>query len=680
MAIELWFGQFHIIDGIAHEEGPNIGVFEGAGATRGAPPIHVFVVVEPCGGAPAALCSTAVELVARGFGGPGQPITANLLRALTAVNEYVAGRRPQGAPATFGVGLTIMALRGQEAYLVQSGPSLAVLRAGSATRVIQPLTEDAGRPVGSLPRATPSIARAQLAPGDTVILLFSSAGRLVEHARLIQVAGMAPERALPDLYVRARGEQTFAALYVAALNPAEVAAVLRGETPAAEPVNLTAAVEEAAGPKPAPLPLPDEGRVAGQAPEGAAGGIQGWLGRVRGLRSGGSSDRTRQSALSSLVDRPPRFSRRQVALSLGLAAGGVLMLATIPALIRRGTSEEFDSLVASVERAVSQAESEADPARRRGLLERALTDLEAARTLRPEADLSILSERVTRQVADLDGVRELVDLVQLVDLAAPGLAAQAASQIAAGPLLYLLDAAGGRVIGLAREGDPRPVTVFQEGRPAGAVTTGKARHIAWWPAEGTRPGQLLVLDQSRRLFAVDEGGGIRTVALGDAAAWRSDTAMIAGSSHLYVLDGVAGQVWRYAQNANGFPSAPEALLNERGSLRDANGIGLVGGPVVSSLDGHLSRIVDGEARVFEVTALDRPLLAAGPPILNQGDGLYYIADRGNQRIVRMDAQGVFRGQLVHHRLAGLQALALDESGNALYALTGQSLVRASVPA
>ncbi len=74
----------------------------------------------------------------------------------------------------------------------------------------------------------------------------------------------------------------------------------------------------------------------------------------------------------------------------------------------------------------------------------------------------------------------------------------------------------------------------------------------------------------------------------------------------------------------------------------------------------------------------RPV-APAPPLLNSGDGLLYIADRGNQRIVRFSPDGTFRGQLTHHRLAGLQAIAIDEAAGVLYAIAGQTLVRASIP-
>jgi hypothetical protein len=133
------------------------------------------------------------------------------------------------------------------------------------------------------------------------------------------------------------------------------------------------------------------------------------------------------------------------------------------------------------------------------------------------------------------------------------------------------------------------------------------------------------------------------------------------------------------ESGGGFPGAPEALLGPRVSLKDAVAISVVGGPVVSTSDARLLRIADGREQVLAPQAMDRPLLAPSPPLSNVGDGLLYIADRGNQRIVRLGQDGTFRGQLTHHRLAGLRAIALDEATNTLYAIAGQTVIKASVP-
>jgi hypothetical protein len=377
---------------------------------------------------------------------------------------------------------------------------------------------------------------------------------------------------------------------------------------------------------------------------------------------------------------PSPITRRRVVIAGAAAGTGALLLMVLPRLARQGKSEKFTQLVRGADEAITAAEHETDPARRRTLLARAQSTVDEARTLnsRP-GELFGLEQRLANQLAQVNDVHELSDLQQIADLAAPGVAAPAANEIAVGPLVYVLDATAGKVMGLPREGDAKPLTVFEEGRPAGQNKTGRARHITWWPAQGSRPAALLVLDDQRRLYAVNEGGDIRPIAIGDTGDWKSDTGMAVGANELYILDAGNNQVWRYAAGAGGFPGAPEAQLGPRASLKDAVSISVAGGPVVSTSDARLLRIADGREQPLTPQAMDRPLLAPSPPLVNSLDRLLYIADRGNQRIVRLAQDGTFRGQLTHHRLAGLRAIALDESNNTLYAVAGQTVIKASIP-
>jgi hypothetical protein len=254
-----------------------------------------------------------------------------------------------------------------------------------------------------------------------------------------------------------------------------------------------------------------------------------------------------------------------------------------------------------------------------------------------------------------------------------------ATQLAAGPAVYVLDATAGKVMAFQKAAEPGPVVIFSEGLPAGPARAGRARHISWWPSEGNRPAALLVLDDQRNLFAVDVRGDIRPITLGETGTWKADTAIAMGASNLYVLDTPGGQVWRYTLNGGGFPGAPEPLLSARSQLKDAASLSLAGGPIVSTPDGRIIRIADGREQPLQPVAMDRPLLAPAAPILNSIDGLLYIADRGNQRVVKLSPDGTFRGQLTSHRLAGLQAISLDEAEGTFYAIAGQSLLRATIP-
>lgn len=690
MTLSIWFGQFNTVDGAVHEEGPYVGIFEGGADAPDA--IGVYMVVEPHGGATAELCAATIEAIARGFTEPSQAVTASLLHALNAGHAFVRRHRPEDAGPDFGVGVTVVATRRQEAYVAQAGPSLACARTGGTVRLIEPSPEAAAQPLGAGTRIAPSFARLQLHVGDTVLLLFSDAAQIVDR-RLPLIVAQGPEHALPDLYLRSRGMPNFAALYLAVTGvveagggqPAAGAAAPARRSPHAAPVgpeptreghrgeasrrSLSAERSARAGAE--TLAVEDEEAVGFERRNGHGPSL---TSSVRSLLSS-------RPPLGSMESRTLPLTRRHLMVVGGAALAGLVLLLTLPMVAREGKNEKFTQLVRGADQAITAAEREPDIARRRTLLTRAQSAVDEARALRNvPGELGGLEQRLQDQLAAIDGVRELPDLVQVADLTAPGLSAQAASQIALGPAIYLLDAAAGKVVALPREGEPKPVTVFEEGRPVGPNRTGRARHIAWWTAEGTRPAALLVLDDQRRLYAVDARGDIRSMALGNTGDWKSDTAIAVGATSLYVLDASASQVWRYTLSADGFPGAPEPLLNPRASLKDAAALSIAAGsPVVATTDGRLLRIADGLVKPIQPVAIDRPLLAPGPPLLNSADGLLYIADRGNQRVVLLGTDATFRGQLVHHRLAGLQSLALDEAAGVLYAIAGQWLVRATIP-
>lgn len=667
----MWFGQFNTVGGAVQEEGPYVGIFEGGVDQPDA--VGVYIVAEPCGGASAGLCASTIEAAARGFGEPGQALTASLLRAMNAAHDHVRRHHPGEAYPDFGVGLTILATRRSEAYVVQAGPALACIRSGGVTKLLEPLGDAAREPVGSGARVTPSFARIELRPGDTALLLFSEGMSIVDRRKLMQIVAQPPEHALPDLYLRSRDLQEFAALYLAVQD--ERPSLPFGDS---DGRSVRARGESAAhgGTIVAPatgveMLVSDEEPIE---PERKNGYGASAAGTVRTIAP-------RRTPLGSMAPATLPITRRRLALAGALAGFGLLLLLVLPSIARQGKSEKFNQLLRGADEAIAAAEREPDPARRRDLLDRAQATVDEARTLREvtPAELAGLEQRLSGQLAEIDGVRELSDLAQVADLAAPGLAAPSASQIALGSSIYLLDPTAGKVVALPRQGEPRPVTAFEEGRSAGPERTGKARAITWWEAEGGRPGSLLVLDDQRRLYAIDERGDIRPVALGGTDQWRSDIAIAMGISNLYVLDPGANQIWRYTLNGSGFPGSPEGLLNQRASIKDANGLSLAAGPIVTTPDGRLLQIVEGREQPLEPRAIDRPLLAPAPPLLNSADGLMYIADRGNQRIVRLQSDGTFSGQLTHHRLAGLQAIALDEAAGVLYAIAGQTLVRASIP-
>ncbi len=665
MSLTVWFGQFNIVDGQVQEEGPFVGVFEG---TQSAAGVGLYLVAEPVGSAGARLCNEVVEVIARSFGRPEPAVTANLLRALAAGHQHVREWNRLHGDRPAGVGISCLVVRGDEAYLAQCGPALALAYTGGRFRVAAPAGDDSRRPLGMGERAAPVFTRLTLHPGDVILLLFSAADRLIDRGALNKLVCSPPEETMPDLYLRVRDAQAFGALYLGIL-----------PTPTEE---APAPAQEVEAGRAAAAPPASEG--AARRPIAAASTQSGPRRPDMSAASGTTSRRPaaigrRTVDMGSLGDGRRLPSRRVLLLLAGIVALLLLLYFAGNALARLADDDRYTELLRSADSAVVAARTRADSVARRDLLTRAQSDLLEARRIRPQAtEVQQRLDAVNRELEGLSSTRELDGVRPVADLDAAGVAAQSAVELVAfAGRLYLLDAAGGKLLRLDPNGQERPEAVFEEARAIAGERTGRPRHITVLPDSGG-PGSLLVLDANRRLFALRADGSWHLLTLPQADTWKSDTAIVATAEALYVLDAAGDQVWRYAGGARGYEGPPEPLL-ARGSLKEAIAISVAGSPVIATNSSRLLRLSEGQLGEWRPSGLDRALVAPLPPLFNAADGLLYIADRGNERVVVLDTAGTFRAQLVHRRLAALRAIALDERAAVLYAVGGQSVIAAPLP-
>lgn len=680
MSVDIWFGQFNIADGETTEEGPYVGIFEG---TRSAGGVGLYAVAEPVGGATPVLCNEVLDALAASFGHPEAALTANLLRAVAAAHQCVREwNRLHGTERMAGVGLSCIATRGNEAYLAQCGSALALAQTGGRFRVSSPAGDDSRRPLGLGERAAPIFTRLTLNPGDTVILSFSAADQIIDRGTLASLVTAPPEEAMPALYVRVRAQRNFGALYLTALPPAPQPLLPREDEPvssyASAPVagyqdfdeeDVWHAPVRERRTRATVSPSPRRDRRNGHEAE---------HGNVFATEVSARARAARQIAFGALGQRPRLPSRGVIiGVALVLAVALVLWLA-IPALAKRGNDDRYQELLRSADEVVASVQAEPDPAKRRQLLARAEADLLEARGIQPEnGDVADRLSTVSTLLSSLDGTRELADLAQIADLGLLGIAPQSPIELAVAGRIYLLDAGSGRVLAFSGIPNDRPETVFEEGRSAGGDRMGRPRHLAVAPAAPDKPATLLVLDTNRRLFAL-EAQGWRAVPLAGTEEWKSDTAIAVTSSAFYVLDAAAEQVWRHLGSPAGFDGGADPLV-ARASLKDGVGLSISGVPIVATSDSRLLRIVEGKDDEMKPSALDRALKSPSPPIFNTADSLLYVADRGNQRIVLLDAAGRFQGQLSSRRFTALRGVALDEARGAIYAVSGQALLKASLP-
>lgn len=667
MSLTVWFGQFNIVGGQVQEEGPFVGVFEG---TQSAAGVGLYLVAEPVGSAGAQLCNEVIEVIARSFGRPEPAVTANLLRALAAGHQHVREWNRLHGDRPAGVGVSCLVVRGAEAYLAQCGPALALAHTAGRFRVAAPVGDDTRRPLGMGERAAPVFTRLTLHPGDVILLLFSAADRQIDRGALSKLVCSPPEETMPELYLRMRDTQAFGALYLGILPTSEE------EAPTSQPTQGVVG-DRSAGATSAPAGTVRSPVARGNAPTGPRRPEVGATGGVAGRRPTASGRRTVDMGALGEGRRLP--SRRLLLLLAAIVALLLLLYFAGNALARLADDDRYAELLRSADGAVAAARTRPDPAVRRELLTRAQADLLEARRIRPQAaEVQQRLDAVTRELDALSSTRELGDVRQVADLDAAGVTAQSAIELATfAGRLYLLDAAGGKLVRLDPNGQERPEAVFEEARTIAGERTARPRHLTVVPGTGG-PGTLLVLDANRRLFALDADGSWRLLTLPRAETWKSDTAIVATAEALYVLDAAGDQVWRYTGGARGYEGPPEPLV-ARSSLKEAIAISVAGSPIIATSSSRLLRLSEGQPEEWRPAGLDRPLVAPLPPLFNPADGQLYLADRGNERVVVLDTVGTFRAQLVHRRLAALRAIALDERSAVLYAVGGQSLIAAQLP-
>ncbi len=216
MPAEIWVGQFCIIDGEAREEGPWTGLFPPR-AGRG---VHLYVLVEPASASSGEACQPLAAAIGRLFQQQRFSLTGGLLTALREAHQQLQDSNARSLREHWvGAGATCLALRGEEAYLAQAGPSLAYCRQGGRLTVVAPPGPPAYQPIGMAEEFYPHFSRSLVAAGDAVLLASSSLASAVGEDIVAGLLSLPVHDLLPELYLRVRHLDNFAALLVAFLAP-----------------------------------------------------------------------------------------------------------------------------------------------------------------------------------------------------------------------------------------------------------------------------------------------------------------------------------------------------------------------------------------------------------------------------------------------------------------------------
>ena len=243
--------------------------------------------------------------------------------------------------------------------------------------------------------------------------------------------------------------------------------------------------------------------------------------------------------------------------------------------------------------------------------------------------------------------------------------------------LYLLD-----VDGVTAQASDNSVLV-RRGDHVGPATVGDMTALAWLPAGGPRrTGALAMLDRSGYLIQYESSSGLSLLALSNAETWSDVTAIRGSGGNLFVLNGKAGSIDWYKPQPTGFDGPVSVYLaaSDGVNLTDAANIAVQNDVYVTHMSGTIDHFVDGKPTA--VPPLPDDLVPRRPAGLAVGANSIFVGDPQHGRIIQLSRRGDYQRALKTDdpsQLGGLRDLALTDDGKYLYALSGTSVVRYTLP-
>jgi hypothetical protein len=335
----------------------------------------------------------------------------------------------------------------------------------------------------------------------------------------------------------------------------------------------------------------------------------------------------------------------------------------------------------------------------------AVNDRTTARSSLSEAQRylneAIVLVGVTEQIQDMSEViatelQELLQVRALYSLDVPLLEypAEAAPQriIVSDQDIYVLDS-GRQVIEHYRTNSERTLleeingTVLQEGNVVSGVTVGRLVDIAWQPriAGFADKASLLILDRNNNVFRYNRLDGATHLQLAGQTSLGSVGQLSIYSGRLYLADERSNQVFRYAPAGLAYDDAPEKWFDEQvqGDLSSLVAMGIDGDIWLLTEAGTLLRYREGQQLPFSLEGIPGlGGLLVDLALNEQSDGMLYLADATEERILVYDKEGRYIEQYVDAEdmaLAGLRGLYLDELTGVLYILTSSALYAHPLP-
>ena len=588
-----------------------------------------------------------------------------LEKAIRAANRRLLAQRERlalGAGPTGPIGIGLAVVRGNELYVVTTGPAEAYL-----VRQAHLLTlPDAARANGlPMEEVTPEVWRGEIAVRDSLVLVSSNlTAKLGPDELKDAVVTLHPQAAMEHLhhrFVAAGGTGSDAAL---ALEAGEVSATThRGRlVPVRPPEPL------AGRPDRSPIPLADSvgGGLAAvssrarPAPDAIRGGLAGVVDRVQDLlpRRG-----TRYRRVTPAATR--RESQRRAAYAV-LAFVGIVALLGVGLWVigGSGATTQIPQITAG-EQALATARDDvrfvfdngtdliaADPRRAEQLLKDAIAQVATAATAGiPASTLDPVRLRATAGLDRLYGVAEIA--TQTAFSFASQKPAFDLGGLVQGPdgAPYVLDRTTKAVYRISLQAR-KAVPIMKAGQvvASAGIKVGVPRYLAVGGPD------LLMLDDKNILWrwrpADDTGKGtLRRLPVQESATWGNDIMAIgtfvanfnAALYNLYVMDPSEQQILRYTMLADGssYPAAATGYLTTPQDVTKVTSM-YIDGEVYLADGGLVERFVGGRSGDW---ALAPPGDDALRPIRRytlvdspdpRREGTLYVFDAANARVLAFD--------------------------------------------